>query len=813
MSNNGVLWTLPFSGSNVEIGATALSDGTLYRLIRSDDFTGVQAVDTTTGSEKWRSAEEWGGTGIGADQTGVYFPTLRGVAALDPATGEQTWDITTTIAPHSLTVNDARIYLWDGQRTMQAIDTQDGSTAWQGVADIDTTTTSARASQPPVASELGIAAVSGTGNVALFDTAGNATGVLQQFVADTVALDLAPDGTVIVAGQSPWANTADAEPWMRKLVAVDPQQGATRWETEYNALVTGLTVTDTMALVLADNGGLAISEVQLVDPEGTATTKKTNPYPEQTSPYISGYFLDTGMPFQEPEDPTAWNATGKTWIADPGNPPFVALAQGSNGPVAISESGQLTFFTTENSLVQAMVDLPGALPDQIAADPTALYVSQDNGTVVALAPEFAGFEQQTYSDSRIDWSMPIDGQLVDFGGMAYSNGLVYRLIDTGSGPQIEATYAATGQPAWTLPFAWSTDQLVADPGPDQHDPAQTWTGSGNIFAVDAENQMIAIDGATGTLAWQHAFAYPVAALVYDADTLYIWDESGTMTALLPQDGTLLWSTASGASGASAGTQSNELGMPIPALTRTVVAMVDANGTLHGFDKELGTLLWSTPGFDGTNTRLVRQGDAAWDQTEIFVVVSATGPQRDDGGFDIVVSGVLAKSGERRWDSSLQGPLVQPVNTDETLVVVTGDQLLTGKNVPTDGTPIVDGESYNHYDWTSTGEPAPEGGGNRLFALDAESGQIVWIRTTASGGFTDLSTKFPTGSGTLYAVTSDGLLISPSRGNGALDGEPAALGGPVLAIAPSGETGAIGSFATLADGTLVAFGGTPFSQQG
>ena len=58
VDGNSILWTLPFEGTNVEIGGTALSDGTLYRLIRSDEFTGVQAVDTATGTEKWRSEQE-----------------------------------------------------------------------------------------------------------------------------------------------------------------------------------------------------------------------------------------------------------------------------------------------------------------------------------------------------------------------------------------------------------------------------------------------------------------------------------------------------------------------------------------------------------------------------------------------------------------------------------------------------------------------------------------------------------------------------------------------------------------------------------
>ena len=158
-----------------------------------------------------------------------------------------------------------------------------------------------------------------------------------------------------------------------------------------------------------------------------------------------------------------------------------------------------------------------------------------------------------------------------------------------------------------------------------------------------------------------------------------------------------------------------------------------------------------------------------------------------------------------------GPLVQPVATNETMVFVIGNEAMTGKAV-TPSDPIVDGESHNHYVWTGSGQAAPAGGGQRLFAFDADTGQIVWIRTTAAGGFVDLSTTFPN-SGSLTAVTTDGLLVSPNRSDGSIDGEPAQLGGPVIAILSSGETGAIGSFATLADGTLVAFGGIPFSQQG
>ncbi len=781
VNDSAILWTLPFDGTNVEIGATALADSTLYRLIRSDDFTGVQAVDTVTGTEKWRSAQTLPANGLAADESGAYLATASGVVALDAATGEARWSATTRMQAWTLAAANGDIYVWDGQRTLAALDASDGLVAWQGVADIDTSSSSVLASQSPVASGDGIAAVSGTGTVVLFDTEGNFTGTAGRLEPESIVLVAAPHDTVAIAGL---ARQETAQPWARKLLLASPATGSTVWETDYNALVTGLTVTDSMAVVLADNPGMASAD----------------PYPPNASPQLYGFDLATGLLYFTPDS---------GWVTDAGASPFVSLTAGPAGPIAISKTGQLNFFGTDNPMLQAVASVPGVLPNEISSDDVATYASTTDGSLTALVPQLAGIEPQPYSDSNLDWSVPLSGQLVDFGGMAYSGGLVYRLIDNGTGPTIEATFAATGQPAWTVPFAWSTDQLVADAGPDPHDSAQTWTGSGTIFAIDAENRLIAIDGASGTLNWQHAYAEPVVSMVFDSGTLYVWDETGTMTAFTANDGSVQWETATDRSGS----QTNDHGMPVPALTSDLIAMIDAGGTLLAFDRASGEIVWSIPGFDGTNSRIARQGNAAWNQTEMFVVVSAQGDAQADGTVEQSVSGILAETGEHIWDDWMQGPLVQPVNADETLVVVTADQLNTGKSVAAEGTPIVDAESYNHYVWTGTGDATPDGGGERLFALRAGTGEIVWIRTTAAGGFTDLFTRFPTGSGALHAITSDGLLVSPSRGNGSIDGEPASLGGPVIGTVSSGESGSIGSFATLADGTLVAFGGIPFSQQG
>ncbi len=807
-NTSAVLWTLPFDGANVEIGASAIAGDTLYRLIRSDAFTGVQAVDTATGTERWRSEQEWAGTGIGADESGVYFPTLGGVRALDANSGDQMWDITTAAAPNSLALSGSRLYVWDGRESMLAIETGTGDVAWQGVADVATETTAAQASQPPAVTENGVAAISGTSVVAMFDLDGNFTGTAGMLDPATAILAPTAEGDVAITG-APRLETE--QPWARKLLLVDPAEGSTLWEVDYNALATGLTVTDSMAMVLADNRGLAMSEpVQLVDGEGTVTTMDPNPYPEQTSPYVYGYFLDSGDMYQLPEGTPPPNWTGRAWIADPGIPPFVALAQGTNGPIGISNSGRLSFFDTENPLVQAVVDLPGLIPASVLSDGPNVYASEGDGTLVGLAPVLG--DQQPNPVTRggsLDFIVPLDGALTDFGGMTYGNGLVYRLLDAGAGREIEAIYASTGQPAWTLPFDWSTNQIVADPGPNRYEQNPAWTGSGNVFAVDTENRLFALDGA-GTASWQVAFEQPIVSMVFDTGTLFVWDESGTMTALNAADGAVLWTASSGSAG---GSQTNELGMPVPVTTKTLVAMVDAEGTLHAFDRSTGDELWSQSGFDGTNSRLVVSGEGLDGQDQWIVILSANNEPDADGNFDLTAAGILAGTGEYRWADYLKGPLVQPVTSDESFVTFIANEAMSGKAVTVTITPVVDAESPNHYVWTASGSPTDSDvpGGQRLFAIDAPTGQIVWIRTTAGPEFTGLvpDATFRRG----QALTANGLLVSPSGGNGWIDGEPLDLGGPVLATVSSNEMGAIGSFATLADGTLVSFGRMPFSQQG
>ncbi len=229
-------------------------------------------------------------------------------------------------------------------------------------------------------------------------------------------------------------------------------------------------------------------------------------------------------------------------------------------------------------------------------------------------------------------------------------------------------------------------------------------------------------------------------------------------------------------------------------------------------KETGELLWSIEGFEGTNSRLVVSGEGLGDQDQWIVVLSANQGPDADGNFDLTAAGILARTGEYRWADYLQGPLVQPVTSDETFVTFVANEAMAGKSVTVTITPVVDAESPNHFVWSASDSAIESDvpGGKRLFAIDAPTGQIVWVRTAPGAEFTGLVPDETLRRG--QALTADGLLVSPSGGSGWIDGEPLDLGGPVLAVTSSSELNT-GSFATLADGALVAYGRMPFSQQG
>jgi outer membrane protein assembly factor BamB len=382
----------------------------------------------------------------------------------------------------------------------------------------------------------------------------------------------------------------------------------------------------------------------------------------------------------------------------------------------------------------------------------------------------------------VDWQLQMpEGESLDFGGMAYANGTVYRLLATTRFVGVEAVDAANGTVEWQIAKEWSGKGIVADD-----------TG---VYFVSRPTQLVAIDPATGADRWAADFAAPVVSSALDDGVLYVWDVSNTLTALDATTGEETWQTAVPS---SADTTMPEA---IPAVGEDVVVMVDAGGTVHAFDRASGEVAWSVPGFDGAHTRLTIELD------RLFVL--SGGEPSGDGAPNLTGTGIDLATGDVMWEIGVTGTLLQPVGSEDTFFYVIGDSITPAAG--STSTPYADYSECCAYWAGSPDSEEPAYGGSHVFGIDTETGEEIWSRSTKAGGFVALVTTFP-GSGALFAVTSDGHVIQLQRETGGILPDPIQVGGTVHSVISGGATEA-GYFVTLLDGTLRAFGAVPASEQG
>ena len=56
------VWALPWTqGESIDFGGMLVEDGTVYRLLATPSFVGVQAVDAENGTVQWQQAHRWAG--------------------------------------------------------------------------------------------------------------------------------------------------------------------------------------------------------------------------------------------------------------------------------------------------------------------------------------------------------------------------------------------------------------------------------------------------------------------------------------------------------------------------------------------------------------------------------------------------------------------------------------------------------------------------------------------------------------------------------------------------------------------------------
>jgi outer membrane protein assembly factor BamB len=424
-------------------------------------------------------------------------------------------------------------------------------------------------------------------------------------------------------------------------------------------------------------------------------------------------------------------------------------------------------------------------------------------------------------------------QFADFGGMALADGLVYRLItidaqlENDSFEGVEAIRADTGEIAWRYVSHWNRYRgLAAD--------------DAGVYFISSPDRIDALDANGGDPRWSRQLDERIISIALADGVLFAWDESNTMTAIDVTDGRVVWETASGDSTKPEATEDGYvLSLLQPAVGTTNVAIISANGALYAFDRKTGEVAWSTPGFDPVRSYVTVTDDV------LFALTHAE-PAPDEVKIPdepMIGTGIDLDDGSVMWAMSVSGPLTQPVApggteqfhliADDVGPLPDASALGTPGNAPVGTeptiTPIVDsaaaggiwpthtaaprdGASSDEQGSSVYGDPpGSDPGGDNVYGIDAQTGHVVWIRSSATGvGFALLATSSTSSEG-IWALTYDGQVVRLAGEYGGFLGVPISVGLPITSVVVgSPEQGII---AEVRGGTLVAFGGRPSSEQG
>lgn len=443
------------------------------------------------------------------------------------------------------------------------------------------------------------------------------------------------------------------------------------------------------------------------------------------------------------------------------------------------------------------VALSGGDPDNPA--PTAA-----NGGLATEERETAGAQASPPVLTDADWTYAPDGNVLRTGSMAFANGILFRLIETDAFTGIESLDGLKGTRGWTRDTSWESRGLAA-------------TANG-LFFVSAPNTLKSVSADDGTDRWAIELPGAIVGFTPGGDTLYVWDETATMTAIRTSDGSTIWQKATGDPG-GAQNAANPANQPEIAPVvgwedeAQIVAMVSANGNLNLFSKETGDIIGSLTGFDPVNTRI-----SILLERTLFVLSQRVPGDASSGlrGY-----GINLDMNRIDWEIDIDGGLTQPsvYGSDGGMVYVIGDDARSpGPDLFNAPTPRVDYDSGRN-PWTADvpmQQDSGEGtGGMRVYGINASTGDIVWITTSKAGPFVMLNRGCHNSCG-LEAVTKVGVVVDINRGAGGVDGVPFDLTAPVLEIINGGsapDRSSYGDFVTLADGSIVAWGYRSSSEMG
>jgi outer membrane protein assembly factor BamB len=781
-SRAGVLWERsPAGGERRSESRTALVDDTIYRLTDAEGFSGVESIDAATGAVNWTMSLGWTGQAADADAQAVYVPVSSAengsgaVVALGSENGEELWTTSTATAVVGLVAADGALYAWDGHNHLTALDATTGAELWQGTSEWDSEPTSdetPRFPTPVIAGDV-VIVVDSAGHVVGFDrSVGVARWTMYKFDSNQVEFAVSANGPVVMIGPDSPNDGEPALPNFMTLVGFDPAEGEVLWEQPILSPSPSIAVSDSTVFVVADT--------PFQHPEAATEDRSGTPL------RVFGLDLATGE---------------MLWVSDQGGVPYTSVstyAPDQSLVLAISDKGRMTSLSATDGTTVGIHDLGHTIVGPVTGDSDGVFPTLVDGSLLRLDPDVldgtTGIQanQEIAEDSVIDWTLPLsmkDGRFVELGGMTFANGIVYRLIETADSRSVQAVYGQTGALAWQVPIEWSDAGISAD--------------ASGVYLVDQGNQVVALDPFTGEQLWSEFVSeVGVTGFVLDGQKLYASIETNGMAALDTADGSLIWGTPTGDAG-----RPDPYNVPptAPIMADGTLVMISTSGTLLAFDPESGEILWSKPGFDSIAAGLAYQPGI------VFVLRDDARP--NDGAESMTGTALDLETGDVKWTIELEGPLYQPVATNETIFYVIANEVAAHSEAAAKHEPIVDADGPSPGSWTGSqaADEEPYIGGTHVFGLDAATGEVLWSRSSVAGGFIQLQTGCPNSCG-LTAITSDGYNVGLNREDGSISGNPPQFEGePVQVI--SGGSGEFGDFATLADGALVAFGQVPFREQG
>jgi outer membrane protein assembly factor BamB len=172
---------------------------------------------------------------------------------------------------------------------------------------------------------------------------------------------------------------------------------------------------------------------------------------------------------------------------------------------------------------------------------------------------------------------------------------------------------------------------------------------GMVYAATGYGELVALDGATGAVAWRQRLDSPVTgAPAVDGGIVYVVGRDGSAWAVKSDTGRVLW-TAPGAVGAT-----GMVGGAAPAVGDRAVIFPFASGGLTALLRQSGLRVWDAP---VTGQRLGRGYSGITDITGDPVIV---GPVTYVGTASGRTAALKTASGERIWtadEGAMNAPLV------------------------------------------------------------------------------------------------------------------------------------------------------------